>query len=354
MTETIDIKINKVAKSAITSVDFDKIIFGRTFTDHMFVADYKDGSWQNLSVVPYGDISISPATSALHYGQALFEGMKAYKTPDNEVLLFRPLDNLKRLNHTASRMCMPELPEELFMSGLTTLVNMERGWVQSKEGASLYIRPFMFATDEYVGIRPSDTYKFIIFCSPVNAYYSEPLKVKIETYYTRAAEGGTGSAKCAGNYGGALFPSKQAQDNGYHQLLWTDGKEHKYFEESGTMNVFFQIGDTLMTPSLTSTILDGITRRSVIQIATEMGLKVEERRVAVAEVAEALKNGTLIDAFGAGTAATIAPIAVIGYEGTDYALPEVKSRVTSTSILQRLNDIRTGKSADQYGWTVKV
>jgi branched-chain amino acid aminotransferase len=354
MIETLPIDITKVAKSNLENIDFEKVVFGKTFTDHMFIAEYSEGRWHDFKIVPYGNLSISPAMSSLHYGQALFEGLKAYKSPSGEVLIFRPIDNLNRLNLSARRMCMPELPEDIFMQGLSTLLDLDKDWVPNTEGSSLYIRPFMFATDEYVGIRPSDTYKFIIFCSPVKSYYTEPLRVKIETFYSRAFEGGTGNAKCAGNYAGALFPAKQSQDKGFHQLLWTDAREHKYFEESGTMNVFFQIGNKLITPELTNTILDGITRRSVIQLAKEWGIEVEQRKVTVAEVIEAIKNNTLIDAFGAGTAATIAPIAVVGHNDDIYTLPEISQRELSIKILKRLNEIRTGVSSDPYNWTVKI
>ncbi|MFT6964158.1 MAG: branched-chain amino acid aminotransferase, partial [Flammeovirgaceae bacterium] len=230
MTETtLQIPVQKAEKSRISEIDFNNIEFGKNYSDHMFVADYKDGEWQDLRIMPFADMQMSPATSALHYGQSIFEGLKAYPSEsEDKVLIFRPDENCKRFNKSAIRMCMPEIPEEIFMEGLFKVIDIDRSWVPSQEGCSLYIRPFMFATDEYVGLKPSETYRFIIFTSPVGSYYSEPVKVKIETHYTRAVSGGTGAAKTAGNYAASLYPAKLAQEQGYHQLVWTDGKEHKY------------------------------------------------------------------------------------------------------------------------------
>jgi branched-chain amino acid aminotransferase len=355
MIETLSINVTKVSKSRIEEVDFDNIPFGKVYSDHMLVADYIDGEWRNSQIIPYGNISLSPGTSAIHYGQSVFEGMKAYKSINNEIAVFRPLDNFKRLNQSARRMCIPEIPEDLFMAGLSELLKIDKDWIPKKPGTSLYIRPFVFATDEYIGIRPSDTYKFIIFTCPVGAYYSEPVKVKIETQYSRAFEGGTGYAKAAGNYAAALYPAKLAHEKGYHQLIWTDGKTHEYVEESGTMNVMFIIGDTLITaPTTGETILAGITRDSVLTLAREWGLKVEERKVAVKEVIEAIQKGTLKEAFGTGTAATIAQIAVIGHEEIDYELPPVEQREFSRKVLKALDEIKTGVGEDKYNWVYKV
>ncbi len=238
------------------------------------------GKWQDARITPFADMKMSPANSALHYGQSIFEGLKAFRSEsEDKILIFRPEENCKRLNRSAKRMCMPEIPEELFMEGLSQLVDLDRKWVPNKEDSSLYVRPFMFATDEYIGVRPSETYRFIIFTSPVGSYYSEPVKVKIETHYTRAVSGGTGAAKTAGNYAASLYPAKLAQEQGYHQLIWTDGKEHKYIEEAGTMNIMFVIGNKLRTAPLTDTILPGITRASVLQMAKDWGLDVQEKPV---------------------------------------------------------------------------
>lgn len=354
-TQTTNIKINKVLHSRINSVDFDNLPFGKIFSDHMFEIDYKDGKWGEPTIVPFAYLELHPATSALHYGQSIFEGLKAQRGENGEVLIFRPDMNAKRFNESAKRMCMAEIPEEIFMEGLKALIDLDREWVPKKDGQSLYIRPLMFATDDYVGIRPSENYKFIILTSPVGAYYSEPVRVKIEQYYTRAAEGGVGQAKAAGNYAASLYPAQLAAKEGYRQLIWTDAKTHTFIEEAGTMNVVFVIGDKIITPSeSTDTILKGITKRSVIEVAKEWGYDVEERKVTVAEVIEAAKNGTLKEAFGAGTAATIAPIVVIGHEGTDYELPALETREFSNRMREYLTDYKRGRIEDKFNWLLKL
>jgi len=331
MVETLKIDIDRVKKSRLEEVDFANLPFGKVYTDHMLMADYK-GGWKNFRILPYGPMAISPATPALHYGQSVFEGMKAYESPEGDVLIFRPWDNARRLNISAERMCMPPIPEDLFMECLSALLEIDRPWVPSTEGASLYIRPFLFSADEYIGIRPSLEFTFMIILSPVGAYYSTPVKVKIETHYTRAVQGGTGFAKAGGNYGGAIYPAKLAQDQGYHQLIWTDGKEHKYIEESGTMNVMFVIDDTLITPALSDSILAGITRDSVLTLAASWGMKVEQRQISVDELVNALEKGRVQEAFGAGTAATIAHIELIGHEGKDYVLPPDSERLLANRV----------------------
>jgi branched-chain amino acid aminotransferase len=263
--------------------------------------------------------------------------------------------NAKRFNESAERMCMPSIPEELFVEAIRQLVSLDDEWVTSREGHSLYIRPFMYATDELVGIRPSRTYKFLIITTPVGQYYSEPVNVKIEKSYTRAASGGVGRAKAAGNYAASMYPALQAQKEGYHQLVWTDAAEHKYIEESGTMNIVFQIGNKLITPDENhDTILRGITKRSVLQVAEMWGVEVEERMVTIKEIVEAAKNGSLKDAFGAGTAATIAPIAMIGYEDEKFMLPPVEERMLSNKIKKYLGDLKTGRIEDVFGWNLIV
>ena len=350
MVETLDIKINKVANSRLSQVDFYNIPFGKVFADHMFLADYRNGDWGNFRVMPYGYIQISPATPALHYGQSIFEGLKAYKNDKGQALVFRPLDNWKRMNISADRLCMPYLPEDIFMEGMETLIRMDRNWIPNTPGSSLYIRPFMFSAEEYIGIRPSQDFTFMIINSPVGPYYSTPVRVKVETKYTRAIEGGTGYAKTGGNYAGSLYPAKLAQEQGYHQLIWTDGHEHKYVEESGTMNVMFVFGDVLVTPALGDTILRGITRDSVLTLARSWGMKVEERRVTVKELVDGLKTGKVTEAFGAGTAATIAHIELIGHEGKNYFLPPVETRKFSNRILEELDGIKRGTRPDSNGW----
>lgn len=350
-----NIQITKTQHSRLSEVDFDDLPFGKIFSDHMFVMDFKDGKWQQPTIVPFGNLQFHPATSALHYGQAIFEGLKAQKNDAGEVLIFRPDMNAKRFNESAKRMCMQEVPEEIFMDGLKTLIDLDKDWVPSNEGQSLYIRPFMIATDDYVGIRPSENYKFIIITCPVGAYYAEPVKVKIETYYTRAAEGGVGRAKAAGNYAASLYPAKLAAEEGFRQLVWTDAKTHTFIEEAGTMNVVFVINNKIITPDETKdTILKGVTKRSVLQIAKDWGYEVEERPVTVVEVIEAMKNGTLQDAFGAGTAATIAPISHIGYDGTTYELPAIEGREFSNKVKDYIDSYKKGLVEDKYNWLFKV
>lgn len=354
MLDTLNISIQKVQNSRINEVDFDNIPFGKVYSDHMFIADYEDGQWSDLRIVPYENLSMAPASSVIHYGQSVFEGLKAYKNNDGEAVVFRPEANAKRLNKSAERMCIPEVPEELFIQGMTELLNLDSTWIPNKENTALYIRPFVFAMDDYIGIKPSEKYRFMIITCPVGAYYSEPVKVKIETEFTRAAKGGTGYAKAAGNYAGSLYPAKLAQKQGYHQLVWTDATEHKYIEESGTMNIMFVINDTLITPEASSTILRGITRDSVLTLARDWGMKVEERKVSIKEVIDAAKNGTLKEAFGAGTAATIAHIKLIGHEGVDYQLPAIEEREFSNKVLKAMDAIKLGEAEDKFDWIFKL
>ncbi len=355
MVDTLRISTSRVTESRLAKVDLANIPFGKVYTDHMFMADYRDGEWKNLRILPYGYMPISPATPALHYGQSIFEGMKAYPSEKGkEALVFRPLDNWKRMNISAERMCMPAIPEELFMESLSALIDLDRAWIPETEGSSLYIRPFMFSADEYIGIRPSLDFTFMIILSPVGPYYSTPVKVKIETHYTRAVEGGTGYAKAGGNYGGAIYPAKLAQDQGYHQLIWTDGKTHEYVEESGTMNVMFVIDNVLVTPALSDSILAGITRQSVLELARHWGVPVEERRISVKELFASLEQGRVQEAFGAGTAATIAHIELIGYEGRNYELPPVEKRQFANKVFSELENIKRGKNPDPFRWIYRI
>lgn len=354
MVNTLDIKVNKVKNSRLQEVDFNNIIFGRIYSDHMFNCDYRDGQWSGFRIEPYDYIRLTPGNATLHYAQSVFEGLKGYRGPNGEALIFRPKDNFERLNRSAERMCIPKLPEEIFFEGLHALIDLDRDWIPGNENTSLYIRPFIFATDEYIGIRPSDTYRFMIFTCPVGSYYAHPVKVKIEEHFTRAASGGTGYAKAAGNYAASLYPAKQAQQKGYNQLIWTDASEHKYIEESGTMNVMFIIGETLVTPALTDSILQGITRDSVLTLARDWGIKVEERRLAVEEVIDAIRAGEVKEAFGTGTAATIAHISHIGYKEEEFALPPVATREFSNKVLTTLDQLKTGQKEDPYGWVYKI
>lgn len=353
--DTLSVKVTKTTHSRIKEVDWDNLPFGKIFSDHMLVMDYKDGEWQQPEIIPFANLSLHPATSAIHYGQSIFEGMKANRAENGDIFIFRPDMNAKRFQESCERMCMPIIPIDVFTELVRKTVEVDKDWVPNKDGESLYIRPFLFATDEFVGIRPSETYKFVIFTCPVGSYYNEPVNVKIEEFYTRASTGGVGRAKTAGNYGASLYPAKQGQMKGFHQLLWTDGKEHKYVEESGTMNIVFVINGTIVTPSEDSdTILRGVTKRSVLDVAHKWGIPVEERKVSVEEVVTAIKNGTLTDAFGAGTAATIAPIAKIGYRDEVLELPPIESREISKKIKNYLDDLKAGKEEDVFGWCLKV
>ena len=349
-----EIKVEKVIKSRLAETDLENIVFGRIFSDHMLVSDYEDGDWRDTKIVPYGNISLSPATTALHYGQEIFEGLKAYRDANGDAYIFRPYENFKRMNISAERMAMPHIPEDIFMNGLKELVKLDKGWIPGKPGSAMYIRPFMFSNDEYVGIKVSDNYKFIIFCSPVNSYYPEPIKVKIEQVYTRASGGGTGEAKAAGNYAASLYPQKLAMQKGYRQLLWTDAKEHKYIEESGTMNVFFNIDGTIITPSFSGSILKGITRDSCLTLLRDQGYKVEERPISVDEIVDAYRKGTLREAFGTGTAATIALIEAIGYNDEELTLPPVTQSEVALWLNDTLDKIKRCELPDKYNWMLKV
>lgn len=348
------IEIHKTSKSRIHEVNWENLEFGKIFSDHMLVMDYKDGKWQNPAIVPYGPIPMSPSISALHYGQAIFEGMKAYKMADGGVSVFRPERNAVRFSKSAARMCMPTIPVELFLDCLTRLISLDKEWVPSGTGQSLYIRPHMFATDEYVGVKPSETYKFVIFSCPVGKYYTKELRVKIETTYTRASRGGTGAAKAAGNYGAALFPTQVARNAGFDQMIWTDGLTHEYLEESGTMNIIFRTGNVLLTPATSDSILDGVTRDTIIQLARDWGFLVEERKISVREIVELMKEGRLHAAFGVGTAATITPIRIINYEGVDYDLGAYEEGIFAPRVNAHLSDLKRGLLPDVHNWNYRI
>jgi len=345
----IDIHVSPV--SHINSVDFEHLQFGKVFTDHMFEADYIDGKWQHCAIKPLAKLQLHPATSALHYGQAIFEGMKAFKDNDGKVSIFRPDANFNRLNESCRRMAIPELPEELFMNALFNLVRIEQNWIPDTEDGSLYIRPFIFATDDFVGIKPSDTFKFVIFCCPVTKYYQKPVRVYMQEEYVRAFPGGTGGVKAAGNYAATMMPLQAIREKGYDQMLWIDGITHNRLQEIGTMNIFIQIDDTIITiPTDEGTILKGITRDSCIELLQANGYKVEIRDVTIQELLDAQKTGRLVDAFGTGTAATIAPIGVIGYKDVAYELPLLENRKVSNWLKHEMWGIRKGVIEDKFGW----
>jgi len=351
---TLQITITKTAESRLAETDFNNLPFGKTFSDHMFIADYAEGAWKNFQILPYGEIGFSPAISALHYGQAFFEGIKAYKHADGKVSIFRPEKNAERFNLSAQRLCMPELPVEIFLQSIAALVDLDRDWVPGKENHTLYIRPFMFATDPYLGVAPSTTYKYIVLTGPVGPYFSKNLKVKIETYFSRACDGGFGFAKAAGNYGGSMLPSLKATQEGFDQLIWTDSREHAYIEELGAANIMFMMDGKVLTPSTRDTILKGVTRDTVLTLARKWNIGVEERRISVEEIISGIKEGRITDAFGVGTAATIAHIAEIGHNGELYTLPDPATRVFSNRVLNTLNELRYGRSADEFGWNYPV
>jgi branched-chain amino acid aminotransferase len=350
MNDTLDITITKAETSRLTVTDFSQLPFGKVFSDHMFIAEYDNSQWSNLQVLPYGPIPMSPAISALHYGQAIFEGMKAYRQANGKISVFRPEKNFERFNKSAARMSMPAITKDIFMQGIAALIDIDEKWVPAQDGYSLYIRPVMFATDPYLGVKPSDKYIFALLTTPTGPYYSKALNVKIETEYTRADDGGVGYAKTAGNYARSLFPFAEAQKEGFDQLIWTDAAAHEFIEEAGTANLIFVINGKLVTPSVRSTVLDGVTRDTIITLAKKAGIEVEERRVSVKEVIEGIENGSLTDAFAAGTAATVTPIGAIGYQGKTYTLTDPATRTISAGIAKTLNDIRYGLAPDEFGW----
>jgi branched-chain amino acid aminotransferase len=349
-TQTASFPIERIAKSRISEVDFNNLGFGNYISDHMLVADYKNGQWSEPKVVPYGELPMTPAILALHYGQAIFEGMKAFKMNDDAISIFRVQRHYQRMLKSLERMCMPALSEELFTSALHAIVETDTQWVPAKEGHSLYIRPLVFASESKLGVKISDQYKFVIMTSPVGPYFSKPIRVKVEEVYVRAAEGGTGFAKCAGNYGGAFYPTQLAREQGFDQVLWTDAKEHNYIDESGAMNVMFVLNGKLVTPKLTSAILDGVTRDSIITLAKDLGMPTEERRVSLDDLIDGFKKGTLTEAFGAGTAAVVSQIAVINIHGTDYELPPANTNSFQQQVKQKLSNIRIGSEPDVHGW----
>lgn len=349
-----DINITRIGHSKLKDINLENIPFGKYFTDHMLEVDYEDGEWKNAEIKPYQPLSLEPSLAALHYGQAIFEGIKAYKYANGGAYIFRPLDNFRRFNISAERMQMPQVPEEIFMGGMQLLIELDKNWIPGQQDHSLYIRPFMFSSDEMIGVRPSDKYKFMIILSPTGPYYTAPMRIYVEEHYVRAVPGGVGYAKAAGNYGGAMYATAQAKLKGYDQVLWTDAFEHKYVQECGTMNVFFIIGNTAITPDLKEgTILAGVTRDSTMVTLREMGFNVEERHLSIDDVISAYNAGILYEVFGTGTAATISLIKELGYK--DFVMKfDVDSWKTAPEVKRRLNDIRYGLAPDNHGWMLKV
>lgn len=350
----MDIQVTKTAKSKIGEIDFNNLPFGKYFTDHMLEVDYANGEWGKVSIRPYGNLSLSPALAALHYGQSIFEGIKAYKDREGNPFIFRPYDNFSRFNVSAARMCMPAVPEDIFIEGMRQLVALDKDWIPMKNDYSLYIRPFMFATDDVIGVKPAETYKFMILLSPTGPYYSAPMRIYVEEKYTRAVRGGIGFAKAAGNYASSMLATQIAKQKGFDQVLWTDAFEHKYVQEIGTMNFFVVIGNKAITPDLEAgTILEGVTRDSVIEALKELGYEVEERPISIDDIIHAHKAGELKELFGTGTAATVSMIQELCYE--DYSMKFDTSTWKATPAVKKLlTDIREGRVEDTRGWMFKV
>lgn len=351
--QTNKIEIIKAPTSKINEVDFENLSFGSVFTDHLLECDYTNGEWQKPVIKPYAPFLVDPSVRVFHYGQAIFEGMKAYKDDNDSLWLFRPDENYKRFNNSAVRMAMPEVPEEVFIEGLNQLLKLDEAWVKKGKGNTLYIRPFMIATGTGVIASPSTDYKFMIILSPAKSYYSGEVKVLIAEHFSRAANGGIGAAKAAGNYGAQFYPTSLANKEGFQQVIWTDDATHTKLEEAGTMNVFFRINDTLMTAPVSERILDGITRKSLIDIAVKEGIDVQIRPVLVSEIVEASKNGTLKEIFGAGTAAVVNPIVGFSYQDVYYELPKIEDSM-ALLLKEKLTNIQHKLADDTFGWTVKV
>ncbi len=349
----MEIDIEYIKESKIDTVDFENVLFGQVTTDYMFECDYKNGAWGTPKIKPFADIPMSPASRVFHYGQAVFEGMKAYKDDNDDLFLFRPKDNFNRINKSATRLAMPEILEEHFMEGLKQLVNLEKDWVKKGFGNALYLRPIIFATEAALSAAPASEYKFMIICSPVKSYFEGEVRVVIASQYSRSADGGVGFAKAAGNYGAQFYPQKLGKELGYQQVIFTDSATHEYLEEGGAMNVFFRIGDTLVTAPTSERILDGITRKSLIQLAEDNGYKVEVRPITVTELKEAAKKGELKEIFGSGTAAVISPIIGFAHKEETFELEKLEDSF-AMKLKNMLMNIQYNKIDDKYNWRYKI
>jgi branched-chain amino acid aminotransferase len=354
MIDTMDLSITKAKKSKLNEMDFNNLPFGKYFTDHMLQAEYQNGEWGMVEIKPYQPLLLEPSLAGLHYGQSIFEGIKAYKDQEGQAFIFRPRDNFKRFNLSAERMQMPVIPEDIFIEGMRLLVDLDKDWIPAKDDYSLYIRPLFFASDKMIGVRPSETYTFLIMLSPTGPYYSNPMRIYVEENYTRASPGGVGFAKNAGNYGASMLPTAAAKRQGYDQVLWTDAFEHKWLQEVGTMNVFFMIGGKAITPSLEEgTILEGVTRDSAIRVLEDMGIIVEERRIHIDEVVHAHQSGILSETFGTGTAATISMIKELRFQNYTMVFDTDQWKI-APALKKQLTDIREGRAEDKFGWMFKV
>ena len=354
MVASMNIRVTKSETSRLQNTPLQNVPFGKFFTDHMLEADYVNGEWTNVQIRPYQPLSLAPSNAAIHYGQSIFEGIKAYRHANGDAFIFRPQDNFKRFNISAKRMQMPEVPEEIFMEGMRLLLEIDKDWIPTFSDHSLYIRPFMFASDEWIGVKPSDSYKFMIILSPTGPYYSAPMKINVEEHYVRAVPGGIGFAKAAGNYAAAMLATAEAKQKGYDQVLWMDALEHKYVQECGTMNVFFIIGDKVVTPDLKEgTILEGVTRDSTIVLLKEMGFSIEERAISIDEILSAYAKGELKEVFGTGTAATISLVRELRYKDTNMVFDTDQCLITP-EIKKRITAIREGNTPDTHGWLYKI
>jgi len=384
-TTSFHIPVQRAYPSRLHEVDWKNLEFGKYFTDHMLICDFADGQWQDPQIIPFGDFRLSPVSLALHYGQTIFEGMKAFRMDvrptgsskniprspersnvypsddeppvrpgDGSINIFRPDKHYERMVLSCERMCMPVPPREVFIEGLRQLVALDKNWVPGEEGSALYLRPFMIATEARLRVKTSDAYRFAIVASPTGKYFQQPVRVKVERDFVRAAKGGTGYAKCGGNYGASMYPTQKAKEEGYDQVLWTDSNTHRYIEESGAMNVFFVLSGTLVTPPLSDSILDGVTRDSLLKLAQRNGIPTAERPVDVEELKEAFKKGSISEAFGAGTAAVISPIGTIGIDGKNYALPASGTTGIGAQLKNALDNIRYGREADTEEWNFIV
>ena len=351
MTDTL--KVTKIGKSKIDQVDFSNLAFGTVFTDHMFVCEYKNGAWQAPEILPYGPLQMDPSAKVFHYGQAVFEGMKAYKDDNGDIFMFRPEENFDRINKSSERLAMPAFDKEYFFDGLNTLLNLDKDWIKPGESNSLYIRPFVIATENGVSASPATEYKFIIICAPAQAYYSGEVRVLFADHYSRSADGGVGFAKAAGNYAAQFYPTELAKEKGYNQVVRTDANTHEYLEEAGTMNVFFRVNDTLLTAPTSDRILDGITRKSLIELAKSLGITVEVRPVKVSEIVEAAENGELKEMFGAGTAAVISPISGFTHKDKKFDLPKPEDAY-ATKLKKQLTELQANRAEDPFGWRYEV
>ncbi|OQY30096.1 MAG: branched chain amino acid aminotransferase [Candidatus Cloacimonetes bacterium 4572_55] len=350
----MEIPIEKTTQSKLSQVDFNNLVFGSTFTDHMFDMEYRDGKWQNPRIIPYGPIQIEPGMSVLHYGQAIFEGSKAFYTKDGRINVFRMNKNFERLNCSAKRLCIPDIEEDVYYTAIKKLILLEKAWVPKDRGTALYIRPFIFASESFLGVRPSKTYRFMVILCPVGPYYAEgfnPVKLSTSGEYGRAFQGGVGNAKAAANYAISLFPANEAKKQGFTQVVWLDAKEHRYVEEVGTMNLFCYLDDTLITPPLDEgTILPGVTRESVIHIARDMGIPVCERKIAIEELFDAAEKGTLKEIFGSGTAAVISPVGELHHKGQTIKINGGKTGELAQKMFDEITGIQYGEKSDTNNW----